>query len=312
MKLSIITINYNNAEGLRKTLASVASQTYADFEHIIVDGGSTDGSIEIIEAHASDVARNASSSVPMGGDGDFVAVSSQDSTPANGAQLLAEQDTTSPQATPPHKVTWISEPDTGIYNAMNKGIRMANGDYLLFLNSGDVFANTDVVQQFYDTPITVDIATGIEQESNGRLIYPKQEDELSYSYFYDDTLMHQSSFIRREAFDKYGMYQESYKIVSDWAWFFKAIIVYNASYQPLNFVVAIFDGEGISNSHENLQLHNEEREKVRQAILPRICSDYNELRRLQKIEKEFMFLKNGKMGWIIRLLINLKNVKIKK
>lgn len=270
MKLSIITINYNNVAGLKKTLDSVAAQTYTDFEHIIVDGASTDGSVDEITAYSQSPIANR------------------------------------------HKITWLSEPDAGIYNAMNKGIRMANGDYLLFLNSGDVFANTGVVQQFYDTPITVDIATGIEQESNGRLIYPKQENELSYSYFYDDTLMHQSSFIRREAFDKYGMYQESYKIVSDWAWFFKAIIVHNASYQPLDFVVAIFDGEGISNSHENLQLHNEEREKVRQAILPRICSDYNELRRLQKIEKEFMFLKNGKMGWIIRLLINLKNAKIKK
>ena len=127
MKLSIITINYNNAEGLRKTLASVAAQTYADIEHVIVDGGSTDGSVAIIEAYASDVARKASGSVPAGGEGSCVAVEGQDTTPANGAQPLATQDTTSPKATPPHKVTWISEPDKGIYNAMNKGIEIALG-----------------------------------------------------------------------------------------------------------------------------------------------------------------------------------------
>ena len=86
MKLSIITITYNNAEGLRRTIESVQSQIYRDFEHIIVDGGSTDGSVEIIEAYASDMAHMASGSVLMGSNGDFVAVDSKDSTLANGAQ----------------------------------------------------------------------------------------------------------------------------------------------------------------------------------------------------------------------------------
>ncbi len=171
MKLSIITINYNNAEGLRKTLASVAAQTYPNIEHIIVDGGSTDGSVEIIEAYASDVARKASGCVPAGGEGCYAAVEGQDSTPANGAQPLAAQDSTSPKATQPHKVIWISEPDKGIYNAMNKGIEIALGrrvvnddhtsspprliasspyrlsDYIQILNSGDILAAPDVTER---------------------------------------------------------------------------------------------------------------------------------------------------------------------
>ena len=109
MKLSIITINYNNAEGLRKTLASVASQTYADIEHIIVDGGSTDGSVEVIREYE---------------------------------QSLASR--LSPLAS---NLKWVSEKDTGIYNAMNKGIRMATGEYIEILNSGDILVADDVTER---------------------------------------------------------------------------------------------------------------------------------------------------------------------
>ena len=87
MKLSIITINYNNAEGLRKTLASVASQTYANIEHIIVDGASTDGSVDVIKEYEN--------------------------------QLNITHSTI--------YLLWSSEPDNGIYNAMNKGIEIALG-----------------------------------------------------------------------------------------------------------------------------------------------------------------------------------------
>ena len=169
IKLSIITINYNDAEGLRKTLASVAAQTYPNIEHIIVDGGSTDGSVEVIEAYASKGACTASGCVPAGGEGSCAAVEGQDTTPADGAQPLATQDTTSPKATQPHKVTWISEKDKGIYNAMNKGIEIALGkrfvnddhtslplasrlsplasDYIQILNSGDILAAPNVTDR---------------------------------------------------------------------------------------------------------------------------------------------------------------------
>ena len=114
MKLSIITINYNNAEGLRKTLASVAAQTYTNIEHIIVDGGSTDGSVEVIEAYASGVACTASGC----GIKDAVSAADAATQPANG---------TLPAHSAHHQIRWISEPDNGIYNAMNKGIEIALG-----------------------------------------------------------------------------------------------------------------------------------------------------------------------------------------
>ena len=98
-KISIISINYNNKEGLRKTVESVVNQTYKNFEYIVIDGGSTDDSTDILDEYHE-------------------------------------------------KINYIvSEPDSGIYNAMNKGIKVAKGDYLLFLNSGDCLIDQFVIQK---------------------------------------------------------------------------------------------------------------------------------------------------------------------
>lgn len=112
MKLSIITINLNNLEGLKKTFESVFNQTFTDYEWIVIDGGSTDGSREFIEAH---------------------------------------QDSFS---------YWSSEPDRGIYNAMNKGILQANGEYLSFLNSGDYYADSETLANVFCTNHEADILFG--------------------------------------------------------------------------------------------------------------------------------------------------------
>lgn len=264
MKLSIITINWNNAEGLARTLDSVKAQTCKEFEHVIVDGASTDGSVEIIQSYVRDV-----------------------------SSMMCD-------------VLWVSEKDTGIYNAMNKGIRMAKGEYLLFLNSGDVLVDGDVVKKFNEVEVNADIATGIERLPSGELIYPKKDSELSYSYFYEDTLLHQSTFIRKDAFERYGMYREDYRIVSDWEWFFRVLVRDGASYQPLDFVVADFDGTGMSCNAKCRQLHDEEREKVHQTFLPRVRRDYDELMRLREIETEYRHLKSGKMGWLVRLMLKCK------
>ena len=102
MKLSIITINFNDAKGLEKTIQSVINQTYKDFEYIVVDGASTDGSVDVIKKYSNKLTH------------------------------------------------WVSEPDTGIYNAMNKGTRMASGEYCLYLNSGDFLADNDVLEKAFN------------------------------------------------------------------------------------------------------------------------------------------------------------------
>lgn len=264
MLLSVITVNYNNSEGLLKTLSSVASQSCTDFEHIIVDGGSTDISPMLIRNYANE------SSFP---------------------------------------VHWISEPDRGIYNAMNKGVRMSHGDYLLFLNSGDVLYDSEVVKRFYESKVVADIATGVEIMPNGTKILPPNDNRLTYEFFYEDTLLHQSTFIRKDAFERFGPYREDYRIVSDWEWFFRAIIRDGATYQPLDFIVAVFDDCGISNNSDYSLLHKNEREQVHTEILPRVRPDYFELQRLRKVELEYKFLKNGRFGFIVKLLLAIKSLK---
>ena len=127
MKLSIITINRNNAAGLRDTMQSVVSQTSRDFEYIVVDGASTDGSVEVIKELA-----------PLFGDG----------------------------------LKWLSEPDNGIFSAMNKGIRMAEGTYCLFLNSGDSLYNSQVVDEFVQFDCNEDIVSGQEYIPQMNLVCP--------------------------------------------------------------------------------------------------------------------------------------------
>ena len=180
MLLTIITINYNSAVGLRKTLASVASQTYPHIEHIIVDGGSTDDSVEIIRQYADNRAKGERLEAKGAENGE--ANSNNNSTPFN---------TNLHQSTPPtHFVRWISEKDTGIYNAMNKGLEIALGrrvvtndhtslsiansqwpiaqtDYIQILNSGDMLASPDVTERMMDA---------LAQQAKGEKLEAKGEE----------------------------------------------------------------------------------------------------------------------------------------
>ena len=238
MKLSIVTINYNNAEGLRKTLASVASQTYADIEHIIVDGGSTDGSVEVIREYE---------------------------------QSLASR--LSPLAS---RLKWLSEPDKGIYNAMNKGIRMATGEYIEILNSGDILFDANVTQRMIEyldqinsqneNPIGILYGNMIKVNAQGKVVGKSGYTEYSLRQFYSSTLNHNCAYIRKDLFEEYGLYDESLKIVSDWKWYLQAIGLGKVKPEYVDIDVTIFDDGGISET--NLALRNAERRKVLEEVLP--------------------------------------------
>ena len=273
MKLSIITINYNNAEGLRKTLASVASQTYADIEHIIVDGGSTDGSVEIIREYADNEAMRLEGYEAMRQE------SSEDNDTVPNRPIA--------QSPNRHQIRWISEPDKGIYNAMNKGIRMATGEYIQILNSGDILAAPDVTERMVATSASYseqcERSTGeaelqqsdllpilygnmIKVNASGKIVGKSGYTEYSLRQFYSSTLNHDCAYIRRDLFEEYGLYDEQLKIVSDWKWYLQAIGLGRVKPEYVDIDVTIFDDGGISET--NLTRRNAERRKVLEELLP--------------------------------------------
>ena len=206
-KLSIITINYNNAAGLKKTLDSVAAQTYTDFEHIIVDGASTDGSVDEIIAYSQSPIANR------------------------------------------YKVTWLSEPDTGIYNAMNKGVRMAEGEYTLMLNSGDYLVDNHVIEKIIPLLDSTDIIQGNTIEECADKTMRNRGYGKSDIDFFDvmkGHFLHQAAFCRRDLFDRYGMFDESYRIIGDTKFFMVCLGKENASFKYINLDISNYDMTGIT------------------------------------------------------------------
>ncbi|MDR1881224.1 MAG: glycosyltransferase [Prevotella sp.] len=215
MKLSIITINYNNAGGLERTFDSVVSQGYSGFEHIVIDGGSTDASIEVIKKYGQ------------------------------------------------HVTYWVSEPDNGIYNAMNKGIGQTAGEYLLFLNSGDTLCRDANLKQLTGHLTGEDIIyfnlEVCDTANNNRFIktYP---DILDFKYFAEDSLPHMGSFIKRDLLVKYGGYSEKMKIVSDWAFFVDAVCLRHCTYRHVEGYFSTFYLDGTSSDAQNRRLLMTERD----------------------------------------------------
>ena len=211
INISIITINYNNAKGLQKTIQSVIHQTYKGFEYIVVDGNSSDQSREIINENAK--------------------ISSD---------ILLK---------------WISEPDNGIYNAMNKGIRMASGKYLLFLNSGDWLADNNVIE------LVMPYLKGEYEIVSGELVLVKNAKEsiqlvppqaVNLNYCIHSGLTHPNTFIKKDLFKKYGYYNEQNKIVSDWEFFLIVCGLKKCKYQVIPVLISFFVMDGISVQNDAL------------------------------------------------------------
>ncbi|MDF2447535.1 MAG: glycosyltransferase [Bacteroidota bacterium] len=250
MQLSIITINFNNAYGLRKTIESVVNQTFKDFEYIVIDGASSDDSVDLIKNYQKDI------------------------------------------------TYWVSEKDRGIYHAMNKGIKKATGEYCLFLNSGDWLINSNVLENVFDFFPDKDIVYGNLENSYGVDFY---SDELKYSTFFYSSIGHPVSFIRKNLFDKIGLYNESLQIVSDWEFFIIALFKYSCSYQHIDIVITFFEGGGVSSNELSRQLQIDERREVLKQQFPLMYDDYMEL---MKLRSSMRFYESSKLIQFVKWVQN--------
>jgi glycosyltransferase involved in cell wall biosynthesis len=183
---------------------------------------------------------------------------------------------------------WSSEPDNGIYDAMNRGIRKATGEYVQILNSGDLLAALDVtarmmaalnelmnegVNELREVPILY--GNMIKKDyTTGRILGKSTEVEYSLRQYYTSTMNHDCCYIRRDLFETYGLYDESLKIVSDWKWFLQAIGLGRVKPIYVDIDVTIFDASGISET--NLALRNQERRQVLAELMPpAVLADYD-------------------------------------
>lgn len=250
-RLSIITVNLNDRVGLEKTMKSVLDQSFPDFEYIIVDGGSTDGSVEVIEEHKDRLAY------------------------------------------------WTSEPDTGIYNAMNKGIKHAKGEYCLFLNSGDWLYDNKVLERAFDLRFDEDLVYGVQmlEASNGiEEIISIDPEYITFRSFMKTSIPHQSTFIRTDLFKRAGVYNEGNAIVSDWEFTLLAIFKLNCSIRKIPSRIAVYNLRGVSNKHEFMNQQKHEKRMVLERHFRRFVTDYDDFERV-----------SGKIYF--RLYYTLRNLK---
>lgn len=217
-KLSIITINLNNCEGLNNTLKSVVAQSFTDLEWIVIDGGSTDGSCELIEQHSN---------------------------------LFSY---------------WVCQPDSGIYNAINKGIAHASGDYIQILNSGDTLFEETTLEKLFLNNLDADINYGdaLLHYPDGSTIDKHYPDSVSLNYFIHDVINHQATFFKRQVFDSHP-YDEKYLIASDWAYCLEAVCR-GLRFQHIHQTIVNYDNSGISAQWSERQIR--EREDILNTYIP--------------------------------------------
>jgi len=206
-RITVITVSYNSCKTISDTINSVLTQSYLNIEYIIIDGGSTDGTVELIQSYSNNISK------------------------------------------------FISEPDKGIYDAINKGIRLSTGDIVGILNSDDFFCNTKVITNVAEAFQKNDI-----EAVYGDVQYVNPKNILKVVRYYSSKLFwsdkfrfgfmpaHPSFYVKRELFDKFGYYKTDYKIAADYELLIRFLYINKVKYKYLELPFVSMRTGGVSNS----------------------------------------------------------------
>ena len=236
VKFSVITISLNAGDTIKKTCESICSQTFRDFEWIVIDGQSTDGTLEFLDYYSEEIS------------------------------IL------------------ISERDSGIYNAMNKGIAHASGDYCVFMNAGDSFYDENTlshVAKYADSEL---LYGDVVLKSEGPVLSCKNEKIIKYpehltgNFFLKNTLSHQSSFYKRNLFEEYGGYDQAFKIAGDYEMFVRLLKKHNISSRYIARPLSLYFLGGISNDLKFRSLRKREYHQIRWKYFPQYRFSFKSIR----------------------------------
>ena len=200
MIVTIITVCRNHAQELERTIRSVESQTWQEKEYLVIDGASTDDSLDVIKAHEASITR------------------------------------------------WVSEPDQGIYDAMNKGVKMAKGEWVIFMNAGDTFARDDTLQRVFGNPLDADVIYG--DVIKGELVKKAEAPRNAHRMFY----CHQSAFVRTSCLREFP-FDIRHRMSADFKQV-KQLFLSGKRFRQLDFPVANFDTQGVSNRNRSAGLYD--------------------------------------------------------
>ena len=200
MIVTIITVCRNHAKELERTIRSVESQTWQEKEYLVIDGASTDDTLDVIKAHEVSITR------------------------------------------------WVSEPDQGIYDAMNKGVRMAQGEWVIFMNAGDTFASDDTLQRVFGSPLDADVIYG--DVIKGELVKKAEDPRNAHRMFY----CHQSAFVRTRCLREFP-FDIRHRMSADFKQV-KQLYLSGKTFRQLDFPVANFDTQGVSNRNRSAGMYD--------------------------------------------------------
>jgi glycosyltransferase involved in cell wall biosynthesis len=221
-KISIITVCKNSAGTIYKCIESVVNQTYPNIEYIIIDGVSSDDTLNVIQNFSDKVTK------------------------------------------------LISEPDNGIFDAMNKGLSVSTGEYIIFLNADDFFISKNTISYtvnfilnearsqydiYYGKVLIFNHQTGIGNIWNAA--------KISRFSLFRASLPHPATIYKKDAFERYGVFNTTYKIASDYEWFVRSLLKYRLNFKRIDLIITIFSKGGLSTQKDNSGLIKKEKERVR-------------------------------------------------